>query len=99
MEISNEPLNNEPVEQEEATERVNTRREYMRKYMKKRYEEEGDKVRAYSKSLKAKAKYNLSKEELSIYGIYLADVFKIRELFKKLPSEIQSKCLSEIQAH
>ena len=112
--ITNEPLNNteeatEPlsivseasVSEASVSEASvsEARKEYMRKYMKERYEREGDKARAYSKSLKAKAKHNLTKEEFKIYGMYLSDVFKIKELFKKLPSEIQTKCLTEIQIH
>ena len=91
---NNEPLNNT----EEATEPLtNTRREYMRKYMKERYEKDGDRARAYSKSLKTKAKHNITTEEFNVYGIYLADVFKIKQLKAKLPNEVWSKCLSELQ--
>jgi len=102
--IINEPLNNtaeatEPLSSVSEASVSEARKEYMRKYMKERYEREGDKARAYSKSLKAKAKHNLTKEEFKIYGMYLGDVFKIKELFKKLPSEIQTKCLTEIQIH
>jgi hypothetical protein len=97
-EASNEPL---LVATEPLTDKAKaiTRKEYMRKYMKERYDREGDKARAYSKTLKAKAKHNLTQDDYIAYGIYLGDVFKIRELVKKLPSEVWTKCFTEIQAH
>lgn len=102
--ITNEPLNNteeatEPltIVSETSVSETNTRREYMRKYMKERYEKDGDRARAYSKSIKAKAKHNITTEEFNVYGIYLADVFKIKQLKAKLPNEIWSKCLNELQ--
>lgn len=79
-------------------EKVNNRREYMRKYMKERYDKDGEKARGYCKALKIKAKHNLPKEDFSMYGVYLSEVYKIRELFKKLPTDIQAKCLTEIHA-
>ena len=89
METMTTQPNQEPSKEEK-------RREYMRKYMKERYNKGGDSARAYNNSLKVKAKHNLTKEDFKEYGLYLADICKIRELKNKLPTEMWVKCILEL---
>jgi ribosomal protein S4 len=73
------------------------KRTYMREYMRKRYNEDIVKARAYKNSLKYKKKYNLSAEDLTTYKEYLADVQKLRKIKAKLPTELFKKCLHEFE--
>ena len=43
---------------------------YQREYMHKRYHEDVEKSRLYKNSLKAKKLYNMSAEDLKVYGEY-----------------------------
>ena len=72
------------------------RKVYMRNYMKKRYDEGGDAVKAYNNALKVKAKHNLSSEEFKTYGEYLVDICKIRQIKEKLPIDMWNKCILEL---
>ena len=74
----------------------NKRKEYMREYMRKRYSENVEKARAYKNSIKYKVKYDLPAEDLKEYGEYLADIYKIRQLKKKIPSILWEKCLQSL---
>jgi hypothetical protein len=70
-------------------------RAYMREYMRKKYHEDKDKQKAYTKSVKCKVANNLSSQELKEYGIYLADVHKLRIIRDKLPADLLHKVLNE----
>ena len=72
------------------------RKKYMREYMRRRYNADLDKSRAYKNSLKYKAKYELPAEDLKEYGEHLADIYKIRQLKKKIPQNLWDKCLQSI---
>jgi hypothetical protein len=69
---------------------------YMREYMKKRYHANLDASRAYTKSLKAKKKNDVSDEEFKRYGLHLANVLKLRQIKKELPPEILAQVLLEV---
>ena len=81
-----EPLSNED----------NKRKLYMREYMRNRYNADIEKSRAYKNSLKYKSKYDLPTEDLKEYGEYLADIYKIRQLKKKIPQNLWDKCLQSV---
>jgi hypothetical protein len=91
-----------PIETETETqpETINTaletRRTYMREYMKKKYHEDLEKSRGYKNSLKYKTRFTLPAEDLKEYGVYLADIYKLRKLKEKLPSVLWEKCLTDI---
>lgn len=69
---------------------------YMREYMKKRYNANLEASRAYTKSLKAKKKNDITDEEFQLYGLHLANVLKLRQIKKELPPEILDQVLREV---
>jgi hypothetical protein len=69
---------------------------YMREYMKKRYHANPEVSRAYTKSLKAKKKNDITDEEFQLYGLHLANVLKLRQIKKELPPEILDQVLREV---
>jgi hypothetical protein len=64
------------------------KKKYIREYMKKRYENDTNGERAYSRSIKFKNKNNIDDEEFKKYGKYLADVYKLRDIFNRIPNEL-----------
>jgi lipoate synthase len=70
---------------------------YMKNYMKQRYHANVEKSRAYRNTIRYKARYNLSEEDLKEYKEYLADIYKLRKLKAKLPPELFQKCLESME--
>lgn len=68
---------------------------YMRDYMKKRYNANLEESRAYTKSLKAKKKNEISDEQFKLYGLHLANVLKLRQIKAELPPDLFRKILDE----
>jgi len=68
---------------------------YMREYMRNRYHTNLDVSRAYTKSLKAKKKNDITPEEFKLYGLHLANVLKLRQLKAELPPEIFQQIVAE----
>ena len=68
---------------------------YMREYMRKRYNENKEECRAYKNSVKCKITNNLPAEELKEYGMYLADIHRLRKIKEKLPTDLFEKVINE----
>jgi hypothetical protein len=68
---------------------------YMREYMKKRYNENKEECRAYKNSVKCRITHNLPAEELKEYGMYLADIHRLRKIKEKLPPDLFEKVCGE----
>lgn len=68
---------------------------YMREYMRKRYAEKTEECRAYKNSVKCKITHNLPPEELKEYGMYLADIHRLRKIKEKLPNDLFIKVCGE----
>ncbi len=77
------------------TENRTKKQEYMKKYMYNRYHNDIENVRAYNNSLKYKNRNKISDIDFKKYGIYLADVAKLRKIIEKLPKELFYECLEE----
>lgn len=69
---------------------------YMREYMRKRYSENKEDCRAYKNSVKCKKTHNLPAEELKEYGLYLADIYRLRKIKEKLPTDLFEKVINEM---
>ncbi len=91
--MSDEPL---PVKQKKPrkTEDMTT---YMREYMRKYYADNKEECKSYKNSLKYKKTHNLPEEEFKEYGIYLADIYKLRQIKKKIPRELFERIMIEEQ--
>jgi len=81
---------------EPVTDAKKDKKTYMREYMKKRYNANLEASRAYTKSLKAKKKNDITDEEFQLYGLHLANVLKLRQIKKELPPEILDQVLREV---
>ena len=68
---------------------------HMREYMRKRYNENKEECRANKNSVKYKNTYNLPAEELKEYGMYLADIHRLRKIKEKLPIDLFEKVIQE----
>jgi len=68
---------------------------YMREYMRKRYNENKEECRAYKNSVKYRKNHNLPAEELKEYGMYLADIDRLRKIKEKLPADLFEKICGE----
>ena len=68
---------------------------YMREYMRKRYNENKEECRAYKNSVKYRKNHNLPAEELKEYGMYLADIDRLRKIKEKLPTDLFEKICGE----
>ena len=69
--------------------------EYMRKYMAERYKKDPLRASQQRNSNHIKSKHNISPEECDLYKHYLADVYKIKELIKRIPNELLIKILKD----
>jgi len=79
-----------PIETE--TPKIKTDRQtYMREYMKRRHQNNIDEARKYGNSNKWRRKNNVPPEEAKLYGIYLADVLKLKKIMNNLPPDILNK--------
>lgn len=81
--------------QSESLKKLEEKRSYMREYMKKRYHEKINECRAYKNSVKCKINHNLPAEDLKEYGMYLSDIYKLRKIREKLPSDLFEKIINE----
>jgi len=68
--------------------KVADKKAYMREYMRKRYRENKEECRAYKNSVKCRLRNNLPAEQLKTHGKFLNDIYKLRKLKEKLPSEV-----------
>ena len=67
----------------------NNRREYFRNYMRTRYHKDKEVARATKRTQRLKkTNIDISKEESDMFGIYLANVIKIRELLSSIPASM-----------
>ena len=66
-----------------------TRQEYLRDYMRQRYHKDKTISRAYKNTLRLKkANSSISCEDQQKFGIYLANVIKIRKLKATIPPDM-----------
>ena len=72
------------------------RNEYMRNYMRNRYQKDPEKARQYRNTLRAKSKYEVSAEDSTRYGIYLADVLKLKKILAVIPRQHVEEVIREI---
>jgi len=83
------------MDENNSTLKTADKRAYMREYMRKRYNENKEECRAYKNSVKCKNAYNLPAEELKEYGMYLADIHRLRKIKEKLPTDLFEKVIQE----
>ena len=81
-----------------TTNKTADKKAYMREYMRKRYNENKEDCRAYKNSVKCKATKNLPAEDLKEYGKFLNDIYKLRKIKEKLPTDLFAKIVEEITA-
>jgi len=70
-------------------------KEYMKEYMKKRYNNDKEKINKYQRSLRLKTKKNISNEMWEKYKDHLVDVVKLQEVLTSLPIDIINEILLE----
>jgi len=70
-------------------------KEYMKEYMKKRYNNDKEKINKYQRSLRLKAKKNISNEMWEKYKDHLVDVVKLQDVLNSLPIDIINEILLE----
>ena len=63
-------------------------KEYMKEYMKKRYNNDKEKICKYNKALRWKTNKNISNEMWSKYKQHLVEVIKLQEILNQLPTDI-----------
>jgi len=84
---------------EEQAEMLQKRREYFREYMRKRYASNPEKARAYKKTTrllkKQKKEPSINSKEAETFGVYLADVVKLRGLLSQIPKEMLTQVLDK----
>jgi hypothetical protein len=85
------------VQKEEK--RRNYMRDYMRKYKKTKYDENPDviKVNNRTRYLKLKGAVELDEEDVKKFGIYLADIIKLRALLQTIPSNLIKDVINQGQ--
>ena len=83
------------MDENNCTLKTADKRAYMREYMRKRYNENKEECRAYKNSVKCKKTNNLPAEELKEYGMYLADIHRLRKIKEKLPTDLFKKVINE----
>ena len=81
--------------QSENLKKIEDKRIYMREYMRKRYNEKKEECRAYKNSVKSTILHKLPAEDLKEYGMFLADIHKLRKIKAKLPVELFEKIINE----
>jgi len=88
----------EQEDQQEQPAVVNSSRsEYMREYMRNRYINSRKSANAYRNSCRIKQKLGnlLTTEEINKYGIYLADVLKLKNIISSLPADLLAIVIQE----
>jgi len=71
----------------------NKRREYFRKYMHDRYHKDPNKARAYKNTLRLKKQTNIEEEDVKKFGVYLADVLRIKKMLERIPENFRREIL------
>lgn len=69
------------------------RKTYMREYMKRRYQTNVEESRRYGNAVKYRRRHNIPPDEAKEYGMYLADVIRLKQIISNLPADILSKVL------
>jgi hypothetical protein len=83
MELTSEP--NKPTPEERALKRKAYMKSYMRDYKKKKYAENPTPMLANNRTRYLKKNVDIDATEATKYGIYLADVIKLKQLMEKVP--------------
>lgn len=65
-------------------------------YMKNYYEANKEKQKARNRSYKLQKKAEVSSGLKEEYGMYVADILKLKKIIDHLPSELWTKCLNEL---
>ena len=68
-------------------------KEYMKEYMKKRYNNDKEKICKYQKALRWKTNKNISNEMWDKYKQHLVEVIKLQEILNELPADIISEIM------
>ena len=71
------------------------RKEYMRNYMRNRYQQDPVKASQYRNSCRAKTKNGVSAEDSTKYGVYLADILKLKKILAIVPREHVEEVIME----
>ena len=71
------------------------RKEYMREYHRKRYLADTEKAKSYRNSLRCRLRENVTEEKWSKYKHHLADIVKLQDILKKLPTELIDEIMME----
>jgi hypothetical protein len=71
------------------------RREYMATYMRQRYNDNLERERAYKRTINLKKKNNivLDATDEQEFGVYLADILKLRKIIQTIPQELLNKVI------
>ena len=73
------------------------RREYMATYMRKRYTENLERERAYKRTLTLKKKnIKIAETDEAEFGVYLADILKLRKIIQTIPQELLNKVIQVV---
>lgn len=83
MELTNEPK--KPTAEEKALKRKAYMKTYMRDYKKKKYAENPAPMLASNRTHYLKKNVDINEAEATKYGIYLADIIRLKQLIEKVP--------------
>lgn len=83
MELTSEPT--KPTDEEKALKRKAYMKTYMRDYKKKKYAENPAPMLANNRTRYLKKNVDIDATEATKYGIYLADVIRLKQLMEKVP--------------
>ena len=89
MELTIE-LNQQPSVDEKALKKRDYMKTYMREYKKKKYAENPSPMLATNRTRYLKKHAEIDGTDAEKYGIYLADVIKLRQLLEKVPKTFLS---------
>lgn len=78
-------LNQQPTIDEKALKKRNYMKTYMREYKKKKYAENPSPMLATNRTRYLKKHVDIDGTDADKYGIYLADVIKLKQLLEKVP--------------
>jgi hypothetical protein len=79
------PESNKPSPEEKAIKRKAYMKTYMRDYKKKKYAENPAPMLASNRTHYLKKNVDIDATEATKYGIYLADVIRLKQLMEKVP--------------
>jgi hypothetical protein len=70
------------------------RREYMATYMRQRYNDNLERERAYKRTINLKKKnIVLDATDEQEFGVYLADILKLRKIIQTIPQDLLNKVI------